>query len=89
MIVTDCHYDPVRDLAPVDEFGFIDLKSALENSVVPSQMPESETDYNGIDDPQKILGKPHDIFEVIDTQKALEAAVAEAANAAGDGKKEG
>lgn len=84
MIVYDCHFDPVRDIAPVDEFGFIDLKSALENSVVPSQMPESETDYNGIDDPQKILGKPHDIFEVIDTQKALEAA----ASAAGDGEDE-
>lgn len=82
MIVTDCHYDPQRDLTPVDEFGFIDLKSALENSVVPSQMPESETDYNGIDEPQKILGKPHDIFEAMDTQKALEAA----ASATSDGE---
>ena len=82
MIVIDCHYDPVRDIAPVDEFGFIDLKSALHNSVVPSQMPESETDYNGIDDPQQILGKPRDVFEAIDTQKALEAA----ASAAGDDK---
>lgn len=82
MIVTECHYDPQRDIAPVDEFGFIDLKSALEHSVVPSQMPESDTDYNGIDEPQKVLGKPHDIFEAIDTQKALEAAAA----AAGDGE---
>lgn len=78
MIVEECFFDPVRDLTPVDEFGFIDLKSALHNSVVPSQMPESETDYNGIDDPQQILGKPHDVFEAIDTQKALEAAASAA-----------
>lgn len=74
MIVEKCPFDPVRDLHPVDQFGFIDLKTALDSSVVPSQMPESDTDYNGIDDPQKILGKPRDIFEAIDTQNAVEAA---------------
>ena len=78
MIVTDCKYDPVRDLAPVDQFGFIELKSALADSVVPSQMPGAEADYNGIDDPNQVLGKPRDIFEAIDTQKALEAAAASA-----------
>lgn len=72
MIVKDCPYNPVRDLAPVEQFGFIELKDALANSIVPSQMPESETDYNGIDEPDKVLGKPHDIFEVMDAQKAAE-----------------
>lgn len=84
MVVKDCKYDPVRDIAPVDQFGFIDLKSALAESVVPSQMPGAETDYNGIDDPIQVLGKPHDIFEAMDTQKALEAA---AASASGDDDK--
>ena len=41
-------------------------------------MPGSEVDYNGIDDPNQVLGKPSDIFEAIDTQKALEAAAASA-----------
>lgn len=74
MIVESCPFDPVRDLHPVDQFGFIDLKTSLAESVVPSQMPESDTDYNGIEDPQQILGKPRDIFEAIDTQNAVEAA---------------
>lgn len=78
MYVGDCLFDPVRDIAPVEQFGFIDLKTALAESVVPSQMPESDSDYNGIDDPNKILGRPHDVFEAIDTQRAIEAsAVAE------------
>lgn len=72
MIVLDCRYDPVRDIAPVEQFGFIELRSALAESIVPSQMPDSETDYNGIDEPDKVLGKPHDIFEAIDAQKAAE-----------------
>lgn len=72
MIVKDCPFDPVRDVAPVEQFGFIELKDALANSIVPSQMPESETDYNGIDEPDKVLGKPRDIFEAMDAQKAAE-----------------
>lgn len=72
MKVKDCPFDPVRDIAPVEQFGFIDLKDALANSIVPSQMPESETDYNGIDEPDKVLGKPSDIFEAMDAQKAAE-----------------
>lgn len=72
MIVYDTPFDPVRDLAPVDQFGFIDLKTALSESIVPSQMPESDTDYNGIDEPDKVLGKPRDIFEAMDAQKAAE-----------------
>lgn len=78
MIVTDCKYDPVRDLSPVEQFGFIDLKTALSESVVPSQMPDSDADYNGIDDPDKILGKPADVFEAVDAQKAIEKAAAAA-----------
>lgn len=84
MVVTDICFDPRRDVAPVEQFGFIDLKTALESSVVPSQMPDSDTDYNGMEDPEQILGKPHDVFEAIETQKALEAAAA----AAGEGEKD-
>ena len=76
MLFDSIAYDPVRDVAPVDQFGFIDLKTALDSSIVPSQLPESESDYNGIEDPAQVLGKPHDIFEAIDTQKALESAAA-------------
>lgn len=72
MVVTDCSFDPVRDIAPVEQFGFIDLKSALDSSIVPSQMPESEQDYNGIENPEEILGHPRDIFEAIDAQKVIE-----------------
>lgn len=72
MIQYDLPFDPVRDIAPVDQFGFIELKSALSESVVPSQMPDSDTDYNGIDEPDKVLGKPHDIFEAMDAQAVAE-----------------
>jgi len=78
MVIYECRFDPRRDLAPVEQFGFVDLRSALANSVVPSVMPESDTDYNGAEDPDSVLGTPKDIFEAIDMQRAAEAAAAEA-----------
>lgn len=78
MIVEDCFFDPVRDIAPVEQFGFIDLKSALANSVVPSVMPDSDVDYNGVDDPDSIIGTPRDVFEAIDMQNALQDAASAA-----------
>lgn len=77
MVVVDCFFDPVRDVTPVDQHGFTDLKSALANSCVPSVMPDTEVDYNGIDNPDSILGTPRDIFEAIDAQKAVEASISE------------
>lgn len=84
MIQEDFFFDPVKDIAPVDQFGFIDLKSALATGVVPSQLPDSDSDYNGIESPEAILGKPRDIFEAMDAQKEYEAA----ASAASDDKTE-
>lgn len=80
MVYTDFAFDSVRDLKPVDQFGFIDLKVALDSSSVPSQMPDSETDYNGAEDPESVLGRPRDIFEAIDAQKAIESAAAAPSN---------
>lgn len=71
MKVFECFFDPVRDIAPVEQFGFVDLKSALANSVVPSVMEGAESDYNGADDPEEVLGTPRDVFEAIDMQNAL------------------
>lgn len=74
MIQDNFFFDPVKDISPVDQFGFIDLKSALATGVVPSQLPDSDLDYNGIDNPEAVLGKPRDIFEAMDAQKEYEVA---------------
>lgn len=78
MIQEDFAFDPVKDIAPVDQFGFIDLKNALSTGVVPSQLPDSDSDYNGIENPEAVLGKPRDIFEAMDAQKEYESAASAA-----------
>ena len=67
----DIAFNPVRDLKPVEPFGFIDLKDALANNAVPSQLPDSDTDYNGIDNPESIMGKPRDVFDAMAMQRSI------------------
>ena len=59
----DCKYDEVKDISPVDQFGFIDLAECLLNGEVPASVADSEDQYNGIEDPGEILGKPSDVFD--------------------------
>lgn len=71
MFVGSCRFDPARDLCAVSQTGFIDLKSAFETGVVPSVTADSESDYNGIEDPRSILGKPSDVFEAMEMQSHI------------------
>lgn len=71
MWFTNLAYNPRTDLKPVEPFGFIDLKDALANSAVPSQLPDSDTDYNGIENPESILGKPTDVFDAMSMERSI------------------
>lgn len=71
MRVGNCRFNPKRDLSPVSQTGFIDLKSAFASGAVPSVAPDAETDYNGIEDPHSILGRPSDVFEAIEMQSHI------------------
>lgn len=78
-------YDPQKDIAPVDQFGFIDLRDAYLNHCIPGDMNISTEDYNGVEDPSSLLGKSSDVFEAYRkaqyVKSAESAAAAEAAAA--------
>lgn len=59
----ECRFNPDRDIQEVDQFGFVDLNECLANGEVPASIADSEDQYNGIDDPAEILGKPSDVFD--------------------------
>lgn len=71
MVILDTHFDPVRDLCEVSQTGYIDLVSAFITGSVPSQIADSDDDYNGIEDPQSILGRPSDVFEAMEMQSYI------------------
>lgn len=80
MIVEKCAFSIERDLKEVEPFGFIELKSAFVERCVPSQVGESEADYNGIENPESILGKPSDVFDALRVADELEKVAANAGN---------
>lgn len=63
MICPEYFFNPDKDLKPVEQTGYIDLVSAYDTGTVPSNLEGSDEDYNGMDAPDMVLGKPGDIFE--------------------------
>ena len=64
-------YDPVKDVKPVEQFGYVDLSSALANNCIPADVSASDERYNKIDDPKSILGKPRDVFDAAHIQRTI------------------
>lgn len=58
-----CIFDPTRDMREVDPLGYVDLGKALMTGIVPSDVTGNMSSYNGIDNPESILGTPSDVFE--------------------------
>lgn len=63
MLIKSAKYNKAKDIASVDQFGFVDVTKAFESGMVPSSIAPSDEQYNDIDNPDSILGKPSDIFE--------------------------
>lgn len=59
------YFDKTKDIKEVDQFGFVDLGLCLKTGLVPSDVTASVSNYNGIDDPQSIIGSPSDVFEAM------------------------
>ena len=58
-----CNFNPVKDIREVNSIGYIDLAIVLKSGIVPSNLDESQIQYNGIEDPSSIIGSPSDVFE--------------------------
>lgn len=71
MIQKITKFDKAKDVKPVDQFGFVDLRSAFEHGYVPGNVDVDEMDYNDIDNPASIIGKPEDAFEAMRMQDYL------------------
>lgn len=74
MIQTNIVYNEERDNNPVDQYGFVNLVESIKNGVVPSSISNTEAEYNDIEDPASILGKPRDVFEAYRMQDYVKTA---------------
>lgn len=74
MVHENLVYNPLTDVQPVDQFGFIDLVKAKETGTIPANISGVEVDYNGVDDPSSLLNRPADQFEAMRQVKRISAA---------------
>lgn len=61
-----------RDIAPVVQIGFIDLRVAYATGVVACDIDGVEGNFNGVESPESIIGKPDDVFSAMRAAKAVE-----------------
>lgn len=64
-------FDPQRDNQSVEQTGFVDLVKSFAAKSIPSDLMLDEASFNGIEDPQSILGKPSDIFDGIQMRETI------------------
>lgn len=64
-------YDPERDIAAVEQTGYVDLKAANASSSIPAVDGLEEERYNGIEDPKSIGARPSDSFEAMQANKSI------------------
>lgn len=87
-----CTFNELADIAEVDQFGVIDLRSAYVNGCVPENITLTSESFNNIDDAGSLLGRPSDVFDAIRKAEYVSAAKAargaEAPNATPNGENE-
>ncbi len=89
MVFFECSFDPVVDIAPVSQVGFIDIVRCISNGDVPAPSSDDDLPYNGVDNPQEVGSIVSDVFEAIRATKAMEHAanVAQSSDPAPSGAK--
>lgn len=67
-----CEYNPVCDVQQVSPEGALDLAKAYSLGSIPSNLTSDVADFNNIDDPATIAGKPDDVFSGMQAGKVVE-----------------
>lgn len=71
MIAVLRDFDKVKDMQEVDQFGYVNLGEAYANGVVEGNLNPDVSEFNGIEHPEAIIGKPSDEFDAIALQNIV------------------
>lgn len=76
-----CKFNKMTDIAETSQSGFVDLSDLLSHGYVPPSLNVAPEEFNDIEDPKAVYGRPEDTFHAISLSKTLDAR-AKAAEAA-------
>ncbi len=60
-----CKFNSVCDVREVQSFGYLELSDVMRTGIIPSDLSASQPMYNGIEEPESILGSPVDTFDAM------------------------
>ena len=58
-------FDPIKDMTEVEPFGFVDLVRAYATGTVEGDIHPDQLNFNLIEDPSSIIGRPADEFDAV------------------------
>lgn len=64
-------FDELKDKTEVNQNIAIDLGDIFKNGTVPDDLAPVEEKYNGITEPDAILGRPTDVFEAAHMKETI------------------
>lgn len=70
------------NIATVSQIGYIDLRVSMSAGAVPADLDGCEGNFNGIDAPESIVGKPEDVFQALRARDVVKDAGKQAAPSA-------
>lgn len=70
VVITDW-FDSRRDIAKVDQFGYVDLPKVLVNNTLPANMSNNDLKYSDVENPQSVMNRPKDVFEVAHLERSI------------------
>lgn len=65
-------YDKNRDICEVDQLGYVDVVKAFADGVIEGATSLDEGKFNNIKDTDAVLGKPSDIFDMLQMQRTIQ-----------------
>lgn len=71
MYYDNLKFNSERDKQSVDQDGFVDLKDAIVNNIIPDGVGAAIDMSNGIEEPSAILGKPSDFADAARFEESI------------------
>lgn len=70
-MICKANYNEVKDISPVDQFGYVDLGEAFVNGVVPLLRVLSKTSSISLMTLEVFFGSPKNVFDAIEMGSAV------------------
>lgn len=71
VIPEKCFYNPSKDVSQVVQGDIVDLNQAFLNGSIPDNVTIPDSEYDGNEVPESIIGRPSNAFDAIHLKETI------------------